>query len=81
MSCGAAVLTTDRLALPEVGGDAVAYTGIDAASIGRALAGLLDAPDRRRQLAELGRVRAAEFSWAHAAAIHAEVYRRAARSR
>jgi glycosyltransferase involved in cell wall biosynthesis len=81
MSCGAAVLTTDRLALPEVGGDAVAYTGIDAASIGGALAGLLDAPDRRRQLAELGRVRAAEFSWAHAAAIHAEVYRRAARSR
>ena len=25
MACGAAVLTTRRLALPEVGGDAVAY--------------------------------------------------------
>ena len=27
MACGAAVLTTRRLSLPEVGGDAVAYTG------------------------------------------------------
>ena len=27
MACGAPVLTTPRLSLPEVGGDAVAYTG------------------------------------------------------
>jgi hypothetical protein len=30
MAAGAAVLTTRRLSLPEVGGDAVAYCGIDA---------------------------------------------------
>ncbi len=34
MACGATVLTTPRLALPEVGGEAVAYTEPDADSIG-----------------------------------------------
>ena len=33
MACGAAVLTTRKLALPEVGGDAVAYTGTGAGDI------------------------------------------------
>ena len=40
MACGAAVLTTQRLSLPEVGGDAVAYTegdpGLDRDRAGRA---------------------------------------------
>ena len=38
MACGAPVLTTPRLSLPEVGGDAVAYTGPDPAEIARELA-------------------------------------------
>ena len=47
MACGAAVLTTRRLALPEVGGDAVAYTEPDDASIADALGWLLTDPELR----------------------------------
>ena len=63
MACGAAVLTTERTALPEVGGDAVAYTEPDATSIGRALGELLDDPARRAVLGQRGRERAAGFTW------------------
>ena len=42
MAWGAAVLTTRRLSLPEVGGEAVAYTEPDATSIAGALGRLLD---------------------------------------
>jgi glycosyltransferase involved in cell wall biosynthesis len=78
MACGAAVLTTRRLALPEVGGDAVAYTDVDAGSIATALGLLLDDPARRAELGRLGVARAARFSWAESAAVHAQAYRRAA---
>ena len=44
MACGAAVLTTRKLSLPEVGGDAVAYTGTGAGDIAAALSDLLDNP-------------------------------------
>jgi hypothetical protein len=47
MACGAPVLTTYRTSLPEVGGDAVAYTEPDADSIAVALRALLDDPQRR----------------------------------
>src|SRR5262249_3720918 len=47
MACGAPVLTTHRTSLPEVGGDAVAYTEPDADSIKTALRALLDDPARR----------------------------------
>jgi glycosyltransferase involved in cell wall biosynthesis len=77
MACGAAVLTTRRLALPEVGGDAVAYTEPDAASIGTALAGLLDDPDRRKALASAAVDRAAGFTWDACAAAHVPAYERA----
>ena len=56
MACGAAVLTTRKLSLPEVGGDAVAYTGTGAGDIAAALSELLDDPERR---ADCGRGRAA----------------------
>ena len=55
MACGAAVLTARRLSLPEVGGDAVAYTEPDADAIATALRALLDDPERRARLSALGR--------------------------
>ncbi len=45
MACGAPVLTTHRTSLPEVGGDAVAYTEPDADSIAHRAGPLLAAPD------------------------------------
>ena len=52
-----------RLSLPEVGGDAVAYTGPDADAIARDLAALLDDEPRRLTLAAAGLSRAKEFTW------------------
>ena len=54
MACGAPVLTTYRTSLPEVGGDAVAYTEPDADSIAVALRALLDDPERRAALGAAG---------------------------
>jgi len=78
MSCGAAVLTTRRSSLPEVGGGAVAYTEPDPESIGRALTALIDDDDRRRALAEAAAARAAEFTWTASAEAHLASYQRAA---
>ncbi len=77
MATGAPVLTTPRLALPEVGGDAVAYTEPDAGSIAAALVALLDDPDRRAALAEAGHVRSREFTWEASAEAHLASYYRA----
>ncbi|QEO08632.1 glycosyltransferase family 4 protein [Protaetiibacter larvae] len=74
MASGAAVLTTDRLALPEVGGDAVRYTDVGAEAIGDALRTMLDSPDERRALAAAAVSRAARFSWEAAAAAHRDAY-------
>ena len=78
MACGAPVLTTRRLSLPEVGGDAAAYTEPDAASIGEALAALLDDPARREELGRAGRERAVGFTWEASAHAHLEAYAAAA---
>src|SRR3712207_3932145 len=78
MACGATVLTTDRLALPEVGGDAVAYCGTDDESIGAVLRRLLDDDGERQRLAALTLARAGEFTWDRAADVHLEAYRAAA---
>jgi glycosyltransferase involved in cell wall biosynthesis len=78
MACGAAVLTTHRLSLPEVGGDAVAYTEGDPESIARGLAALLDDPELRRTLGEAAVKRAGEFTWAASAEAHLAAYARAA---
>ena len=77
MACGAPVLTTERLSLPEVGGDAVAYTEPDPASIATALTGLLDDPDRRAALGEAGHERSFQFTWAASAEAHMASYARA----
>ncbi|WP_018348023.1 glycosyltransferase family 4 protein [Longispora albida] len=78
MACGAPVLTTPRLSLPEVGGEAVAYTGEEAAVIGTDLAALLDDPDRRKRLSAAGQLRAKEFTWASSAEVHLAAWNRVA---
>jgi len=78
MACGAPVLTTYRTSLPEVGGDAVAYTEPDAGSIAGALRALLDDPQRRVTLGEAGYARARDFTWEASAAAHVASYKRAA---
>ncbi|HTT50570.1 MAG TPA: glycosyltransferase family 1 protein [Streptosporangiaceae bacterium] len=78
MACGAPVLTTHRTSLPEVGGDAVAYTEPDAADIEAALRGLLADPARREALGEAGHARSQEFSWTASAEAHMASYQRAA---
>ncbi len=74
MACGAVVLTTRLLALPEVGGDAVAYCEPDADSIAAELSALAGDPVRRGALAVAARERAARFSWAAAAEGHRAAY-------
>ena len=81
MACGACVLTTRRLALPEVGGDAVAYTEPDPAAVAAALAALLDDPARRRALGAAATARASTATWERAAERHAAAYERAAATR
>ena len=78
MACGAPVLTTQRLSLPEVGGDAVAYTEGDPDSIAAGLTALLDDPERRRRLGEAAVARSREFTWAASAEAHLAAYARAA---
>jgi glycosyltransferase involved in cell wall biosynthesis len=78
MACGAAVLTTFRTSLPEVGGDAVAYTEPDADSIAASLRSLLEDGERRAALGEAAYARAQEFTWAGSAAAHVASYKRAA---
>lgn len=77
MACGAPVLTTHRTSLPEVGGESVAYTEPDAASIATSLRTLLRDEDRRRALGEAGYARAHEFTWAASVEAHLACYQRA----
>ena len=78
MACGAPVLTTPRLSLPEVGGDAVAYTSEDPDQIATDLAALLDDEPRRLALAKAGFDRAKEFTWESSAEVHIAAWTRAA---
>jgi glycosyltransferase involved in cell wall biosynthesis len=78
MACGAPVLTTPRLSLPEVGGDAVAYTGESPDEIGRDLGALLADAPRRAVLAKAGAARAREFTWESSAEVHLASWSRAA---
>jgi glycosyltransferase involved in cell wall biosynthesis len=75
MACGAAVLTTRRLSLAEVGGDAVRYASSpDPFDLAAALRELLGDPDERRHLASAGLSRAAAYTWEASARGHAEVF-------
>ena len=77
MACSACVLTTRRLSLPEVGGDAVAYCGVGARDVAAAITELLADPTRRAELATAAQQRAKEFSWATTADRHREAYAKA----
>ncbi|WP_091452475.1 glycosyltransferase family 4 protein [Actinokineospora iranica] len=77
MACGSCVLTTRRLSLPEVGGDAVAYCGVGAGDIGAAISDLLDDPARRADLSAAAQRRAKDFSWDLSAERHRSAYGRA----
>jgi glycosyltransferase involved in cell wall biosynthesis len=79
MACGAAVLTTRRLSLPEVGGDAVHYASTpEATDIAHALRRLLADPDECRRLGRAGVARSALFTWEAAAAAHLQVFEKVA---
>src|ERR1700751_305527 len=78
MACGVPVLTTHCTSLPEVGGEAVAYTEPDPDSIRDPLRALLDDGSRRETLANAGYARSQEFTWAASAEAHVASYRRAA---
>ncbi|MGH8882743.1 MAG: glycosyltransferase family 4 protein, partial [Stackebrandtia sp.] len=78
MGCGAPVLTTPRLSLPEVGGDAVAYTGEESDEIGSDLSSLLADEQLRAKLSILGVERARDFTWARSAAAHLATWRQVA---
>jgi glycosyltransferase involved in cell wall biosynthesis len=75
MACGATVLTTDRLSLPEVGGDAVAYArSPEVDDVAAALSRLLADPAARQALGAAAATRAATFSWLQTARGHRDVY-------
>ena len=81
MSAGAAVVTTNRTALPEVGGDAVVYAEPEPEALADALEKILTDADAAAGLRAAGLARAAEFTWERCARIHVDAYSRAAQRR
>lgn len=76
MSHGVPVITSRRSALPEVAGNAALLVDPeDTEELAAALTRLAGNPDQRSELGNLGRARAAEFSWSSAAARTWAVYR------
>lgn len=80
MAAGACVLTTRRLSLPEVGGDAVAYTEPDAEALASAIAALLDDPALVAEHRVAALRRAEDYTWDATAAVHVSAYRDVARA-
>ena len=75
MACGVPVLTSSTSALQEIaGGYAYLVDPMDVDAIARGIVDLATDPKRRQEYAELGRRRAADFSWEHAAAQTLKVY-------
>lgn len=80
MSAGAPVVAVRSAGVEEVAGDACRYVGADdPEGLAGVLAEIGRDPGLRRDLAERGRRRAAEFSWARAARAHAAAYAAALR--
>ena len=74
MATGACVLTTPYTAIPEVGGDAVAYAEPTRRELADALRSLLTDAPRRLRLGEAGQVRARTFTWSRTAGEHIGAY-------
>lgn len=74
MASGVTVLTTNRTALPEVGGDAVVYAEPDAGELALALTALLEDAPARAEFRRAGLARAAEFTWRRCAVAHLVAY-------
>lgn len=68
MAAGTPVATTEAGALPEVGGEAVAYLDpLSASAIAETLTELLTSPTKLQRLATAGRLRAECFHWSQSA--------------
>lgn len=78
MAAGAVVLTTRRLAIPEVAGDGAVYSEPEPEAIASALIYLIDDDDARRRVRARALSRASQFSWHHSATAHVAAYRAAA---
>jgi glycosyltransferase involved in cell wall biosynthesis len=77
MACGAAVVSADRTALPEVLGHAALFADPeDVAEFAEAILSLLDHPERRAELREAGLRQARQFTWEATARATLEAYRR-----
>jgi glycosyltransferase involved in cell wall biosynthesis len=75
MAAGGNVLTTRRLAIPEVGGEAVTYAEPDATSLTEALASLQTEPQETTEARRIAaHDRAATFTWSACAEAHLGVY-------
>lgn len=81
MAVGAVVLTTRRLALPEVAGDGAVYCEPDVSDIAQSLRELVNNPTERDQIRARARARAAQFSWRESANVHRAAYQAAADAR
>jgi glycosyltransferase involved in cell wall biosynthesis len=76
MACGATVVSYDNTSLPEVVGEAgVLVPDGDRELLGRAIADLLEDPDRRAALGQLALARARRFTWATATEGHGRLLR------
>jgi alpha-1,3-rhamnosyl/mannosyltransferase len=75
MACGVPVLTSATSALQEIaGGYAYLVDPMDVDAIARGIVDLATDPARRSEFAELGKRRARDFSWDHAAAQTLKAY-------
>jgi glycosyltransferase involved in cell wall biosynthesis len=75
MACGVPVLTSSTSALQEIaGGYAALVDPMDVDAIARGISDLATNPARRAELIELGKRRAADFSWDRAAKQTLRVY-------
>ncbi|BDZ51525.1 hypothetical protein GCM10025867_37660 [Frondihabitans sucicola] len=81
MACGTAVLTTKRLALPEVGGDVAFYAEPTRSSLVEAIRGILLDSRTRTERGLDGPARAATFTWERSAADHVRAFESARRVR
>jgi glycosyltransferase involved in cell wall biosynthesis len=79
MACGAAVITSQTSALPEVAGDAAYYVNpLDVTAISRGIEELLENATLRNDLREKALKRAKDFSWTLVAQQTLDVYKKLA---